>query len=113
LLKSIAAAQGEKKMGNASYSREVEVVNVLGIHARPSTMIVNLAKALKMEKVYIKNLSDPDQEIDPGSIMSLTMMAAEEGARLIVYTENENMHGAVDALVDLIKSGFGEEIRKK
>lgn len=94
------------------YLREVVVVNILGIHARPSYMIVNKANALMIEGVFIKKASEPDQKIDPRDIMSLMSMAASQGTEIIVFTENEEMRGAVDALAELIGSGFGEDCGK-
>lgn len=96
----------------ALYSREVEVINRLGIHARPSYMIVNKAAALTIKDLFIKKASEPDQKIDPRDIMSLMSMAASQGTKIIVFTENEEMRGAVDALAELIGSGFGEDCGK-
>jgi phosphotransferase system HPr (HPr) family protein len=96
----------------ATYSREVEIVNLLGIHARPSSLIVKLADKLMTEDVFIKDASKPDQTFNPRSIMDIMKMASPLGAKLSVFTKNENMHEAVDALVALIASGFGEECRK-
>ncbi|MDD4902151.1 MAG: HPr family phosphocarrier protein [Patescibacteria group bacterium] len=98
---------------SATYSKEVEVVNVLGIHARPSSKIASLANALNAEDVFIRDAKNPDQKIDPKSIMGVMEISAAVGAKIIVFTKKENMRKAVDALAELIESGFGEELRKK
>ena len=95
------------------YIREVEVVNLLGIHARPSSQIAKLVNDLQIKNVFIEKVSEPGNKMNPASLLHMMMMGAVVGTKLIVFTNDENMHQGVDALVKLIESGFGEECVKK
>lgn len=95
-----------------TYSKEVEVVNLLGIHARPSARIMNLANELKAVNVFITDTRNPAEKIDATNVLFIMTMGSPLGSILIVSTEDDNMHAVVDALVDLIKSGFGEQCRE-
>ncbi len=84
---------------------EIQLKNRQGLHARPSQMIVNLANKFS-SKIQI---SKDEQVVDAKSIMGVMMLAAEKGTCLKIRAEGRDAREAVDALVDLFESGFGEE----
>jgi phosphocarrier protein len=86
--------------------RDVEVVNKLGLHARPSARLTQLASQFKSQV----HLSRNGRRVNAKSIMGVMMLAAARGSTVTLETEGEDEVEAIDALAGLISSGFGEEI---
>jgi phosphocarrier protein HPr len=87
-------------------SKEVTVVNKLGIHARPSARITQVATGFSSEVWMTRK----GRRINAKSIMGVMMLAAGKGSTVLIETEGEDEEEALAALVELIESGFGEEI---
>jgi phosphocarrier protein len=86
--------------------RDVEVVNKLGLHARPSARLTQLASSFASQVHMSKN----GRRVNAKSIMGVMMLAAARGSTLTLETDGKDEVAAMDALVDLIASGFGEEL---
>ena len=84
--------------------RNVEVVNEAGIHARPAAEIVKLAAKFRSEIVIEKD----GLEVNAKSIMGVMMLAAECGSTIMIRAEGDDADAALDALANLIATGFGE-----
>lgn len=78
--------------------------NKLGLHARPSAKVSQLASSFKSD-VWLARGS---RKINAKSIMGVMMLAAPQGSSLSVSAEGVDEAQAVQALVDLFASGFGE-----
>ncbi len=85
---------------------EVTVVNKLGVHARPSASITQVATRFKSEVWLTKN----NRRINAKSIMGVMMLAAAKGAVLVLDVDGPDEEEAVKSLSELFASGFGEEI---
>ena len=85
---------------------EVTVVNRLGLHARPSATVTAAAGRFRSEVWLSRNT----RKVNAKSIMGVMMLAAARGSTLVVEAEGPDADQAVAALVDLIGSGFGEEL---
>ena len=85
--------------------RKIEVINKLGLHARPAAMLVQKASKFKSE---IK-LQKEDIEANAKSILSVMMLAAEVGSFVIIKAEGEDEEQAVEAIAGLFEEKFGEE----
>jgi phosphocarrier protein len=85
--------------------RDVEIVNKLGLHARPSAKLTQLTSGFKSQVFMTRN----GRRINAKSIMGVMMLAAAKGSVITLETEGEDEVAAMDALVELISSGFGEE----
>ena len=85
--------------------RDVEIVNKLGLHARPSAKLTQLASSFKSNVFMSRN----GRRINAKSIMGVMMLAAAKGSVISLETEGEDEAAAIDALYDLIANGFGEE----
>ncbi|WP_369823582.1 HPr family phosphocarrier protein [Acetobacter sp. DsW_063] len=86
-------------------TRSVVVVNAKGLHARASARFVALAETFGAEVTV-----DYGQESVPGqSIMGLMMLGAGKGAEIQLRATGPDASAALDALVALIASGFGED----
>ena len=87
------------------HAREVTVLNRQGIHARPSAAFVKLASQQRCEVVIEKD----GENINGKSIMGLLMLAAGPGSKLTIVCEGDGAEQALEALVGLVNSKFGEE----
>ena len=85
---------------------EVTVVNRLGLHARPSAKLTAMAGRFRAEVWLSRNT----RRVNAKSIMGVMMLAAARGSTLVVEAEGIDADDAVKAVVDLIASGFGEEL---
>jgi phosphocarrier protein len=86
--------------------RDVEIVNKLGLHARPSARLTQLASSFKSNVFMSRN----GRRVNAKSIMGVMMLAASKGSTITLETEGEAEVEAMEALAGLISSGFGEEL---
>ncbi|HZP94251.1 MAG TPA: HPr family phosphocarrier protein [Burkholderiales bacterium] len=84
--------------------QQIEIVNKLGLHARASAKLTQLAGKYRSE-VWI---SREDRRVNAKSIMGVMMLAAAKGATIMLETEGPDEHDAMQALVALISDKFGE-----
>ena len=84
--------------------RSVQIVNKLGIHARPAAEIVKCASKFKSNITIIRD----DLEVNGKSIMGVMMLAAERGSSILIRAEGGDEQAALDALAAVIADGFGE-----
>ena len=87
-------------------TRTVTVVNRLGMHARPSALLVTITAKYKSEIYLTKN----GTRINGKSIMGVMMLAAEKGSEILVEADGPDEEAASEAVVEIIRSGFGEEV---
>jgi phosphocarrier protein HPr len=85
---------------------DVTIVNKLGLHARPSAALTQAASRFKAQ-VW---LSKGSRRVNGKSIMGVMMLAAARGAMLRIEAEGPDEDAAIDALVALVASGFGEGV---
>ena len=88
-----------------SVSRQVEIVNERGLHARASAKFVKLASSFDAEI----QVSKDDNTVDARSIMGLMMLAAGIGSRIELTAEGSEAQAAIEALADLVENRFEEE----
>jgi phosphocarrier protein HPr len=86
-------------------SQAVTVVNQLGMHARAAAKFVHLAGRFDAR---VKVARDR-REMDGKSIMGILLLAAARGSTITISAEGSDERDAVDALVALVRSGFGED----
>ena len=84
---------------------EVEIVNKLGLHARASARLTQLAGSYPCEVWMERN----GRRINAKSIMGVMMLAAGKGSTLIVDCDGERADEALAALLKLIADRFGEQ----
>ena len=85
-------------------SQSVIVVNQLGMHARAAAKFVHLAGRFDAR---IK-VAREHREMDGKSIMGILLLAARRGTTITISAEGTDESAAVEALVGLVQSGFGE-----
>jgi phosphocarrier protein len=84
--------------------REIEIVNKLGLHARASAKLTQLAGQFTAE-VWI---SRDGRKVNAKSIMGVMMLAAAKGSVVAIETDGPDEAQAMTALVGLINDKFGE-----
>ncbi len=87
-------------------AKKVKVVNKLGLHARPAMQIVETAQKYRSQ-IFIEK---DGNRVEANSILDLLVLVAPPGTELTVIAEGPDEDEAVDAIVRLIESGFGEEL---
>jgi phosphocarrier protein len=89
----------------ATQSREVEIVNKKGLHARASAKFVQCAERFASDITVAKDQSS----VGGTSIMGLMMLSAGHGSRIRISATGADAAEALKALVELVASRFGEE----
>ena len=84
--------------------REVEIINKLGLHARASAKLTQLAAKYQSDVQMSRN----GRKVNAKSIMGVMMLAAGKGARVVVEVDGPDEAAAMDAIVALIGDYFGE-----
>src|SRR6188474_3526282 len=96
-----------KKASNddGSLSKELTVVNKLGIHARPAALFVKTANRFTCD-IYVEK---GGEKVNGKSIMGLMMLAAGPGSKLTVHAHGQDASQALAEIETLIKRKFDED----
>ena len=84
--------------------REVEIINKLGLHARASAKLTQLAAKYQCDVQMSRN----GRKVNAKSIMGVMMLAAGKGSKVLVEVDGPDESVAMDAIVALIGDYFGE-----
>ncbi len=84
---------------------EVLICNRKGLHARASAKFVKCAERFEAEVTVVRD----GQSVGGTSIMGLMMLAARKGDTVTVQAKGPQARQALDALIELIGSRFGED----
>ena len=84
--------------------QEVEIVNRLGLHARASAKLTQVAGKYTSEVWVSRN----GRRVNAKSIMGVMMLAAAKGSRITVETNGTDEATAMQAVTALIADKFGE-----
>lgn len=84
--------------------RQATIVNLEGLHARPAARIVRLASTFASDI----ELANDELQVNGKSIMGVMMLAAECGSSITIRATGPDAETAVQALAELVASGFGE-----
>ncbi len=84
---------------------ETDIVNKLGLHARASAKLTQVASGFACEVWLSRN----GRRVNAKSIMGVMMLAAGRGSRVKIETEGADADAALAAVLKLIAERFGEE----
>jgi phosphocarrier protein len=84
--------------------QEVEITNKLGLHARASAKLTQVAGQFQSEVWVSRN----GRRVNAKSIMGVMMLAAGKGSRITVETNGTDEADAMQAVTALIADKFGE-----
>jgi phosphocarrier protein HPr len=76
------------------------------MHARAAAKFVHLAARFESRV----RVGRQGREMDGKSIMGILMLAAARGSTVTITAEGLDEQAAVDALVQLVETGFGENL---
>jgi len=82
----------------------IKIINKLGLHARASAKLTQVANQFKADVWIEKN----NKKVNAKSIMGVMMLAASQGSDVMITTEGSDEQEALNAIVDLINDYFGE-----
>ena len=85
-------------------TKEIEILNKLGLHARAAAKLVQCA-ARFTSRVDIERRG---QRVNGKSIMGVMMLAASQGTQILVVVDGADEDDAMAAIVNLIGNRFGE-----
>lgn len=84
--------------------RTATIVNRLGLHARPSATLVKTTSQFESTVFFTKD----HHPVNGKSIMGVMTLAAEMGSELTIEVDGPDEEEAMQAILDVIASGFGE-----
>jgi phosphocarrier protein len=85
--------------------RTVDIVNLLGLHARAAAKLVTLASKFESDIRIRKD----GREVSGKSIMGVMMLAAAKGSRITLIAEGTDAAKALDEMAALVAERFGED----
>ena len=88
-------------------SKQTTIINATGLHARPAYAFVMEAKKYQSD-ITIKDVSKDGAAANAKSIMMILAAGLGTGTKVEVACDGADEQEALDALVALIESGFGE-----
>jgi phosphocarrier protein len=83
---------------------ELPIINKLGLHARASAKLTQLAGKFNCEVWLSRN----GRRVNAKSIMGVMMLAAGKGSSIHIETEGVDAQAALDAIAALVADRFGE-----
>ncbi|MCI6560389.1 MAG: HPr family phosphocarrier protein [Ruminococcus sp.] len=89
------------------FVREVMVKNQVGLHARPATFFIQKANEFK-SSIWIEK---EERRVNAKSLLGILSLGIVGGTGIKVIADGADERAAVDALVELVDSGFSEENR--
>jgi phosphotransferase system HPr (HPr) family protein len=85
--------------------RQVTIRNRLGLHARAAARFVHTASRFRSRVTAGRD----GRVMDGKSILGILLLSASQGTSIEVTAEGEDEVQAMEALAELVESGFGEE----
>ncbi|UCB56188.1 MAG: HPr family phosphocarrier protein [Thiotrichales bacterium] len=86
-------------------SRNVEIVNKLGMHARAAAKFVKLATSFSSDI----DIEKDSRRVNAKSIMGVMMLAASKGSTVTLHAKGSDAEKSLDALEQLINDRFDED----
>lgn len=84
--------------------RKITLINELGLHARAAAKLVHLASSYSCSVT----VGHGGREVDAKSILGLLLLAAPVESEILVRCEGDDEEQALNAIVELVSSRFGE-----
>lgn len=88
-----------------SISKNIEIINKLGMHARAAAQFVQLASNFTSHIEIEKD----GRRVNGKSIMGVMMLAAGKGSEITLYIDGEDEEDGMSKLEELINNRFNEE----
>jgi phosphocarrier protein HPr len=98
------ALQSNTTVAKTMQTRQVKIINRLGVHARAAAKIVKVASRFRSSVSLVVE----DRRASARSILAVMMLAASMGSVVRLETRGPDEAAAMTAMVKLIDDGFGE-----
>ncbi len=85
-------------------SRNLTIINKLGLHARAASKLVNKAGQFESD-IFI---DQQGKRVNAKSIMGVMMLAASKGTEVVLEVDGKDEESCMEALVELISNRFDE-----
>jgi phosphocarrier protein len=85
-------------------SKEVTIINELGLHARAAAKIAALAQQAKATVWILKH----EEKVDASSILDILTLICPKGAKITLAAEKKSDRKILDGIAALVEKGFGE-----
>ena len=89
------------------YSKDVMVQNQVGLHARPATFCIQKANEFR-SSIWIEK---EERRVNAKSLLGILSLGIIGGTQIKIIADGADEQAAVNALVELVESGFSEETR--
>ena len=89
------------------YQKKAMIMNQSGLHAWPAMVFVECAQKFACQ-VNIARASETDLSVNAQSMVMLLTLGLCKGDEALIWANGPDERLAVDSLIDLIQSGFGE-----
>ena len=89
------------------YSKDVMVQNQVGLHARPATFFIQKANEFR-SSIWIEK---EERRVYAKSLLGILSLGIIGGTQIKIIADGADEQAAVNALVELVESGFSEETR--
>lgn len=89
------------------YSKDVMVQNQVGLHARPATFFIQKANEFR----YSIWIEKEERRVNAKSLLGILSLGIIGGTQIKIIADGADEQAAVNALVELVESGFSEETR--
>ncbi|MES0327616.1 MAG: HPr family phosphocarrier protein [Gammaproteobacteria bacterium] len=88
-----------------SLSRDIEIINKLGMHARAAAKFVKLASSFES----LIEIERKGRRVNGKSIMGVMMLAASKGSQVTIYADGDDAEESIEQLAQLINNRFDED----
>lgn len=85
-------------------SRDITITNSIGLHARPATFFIQKANSFK-SGIWVEK---DDRKVNAKSLLGVLSLGIAKGMTITIIADGVDEKSAVDALCELIDSGFEE-----
>ena len=89
------------------YSKDVMVQNQVGLHARPATFFIQKANEFR-SSIWIEK---EERRVNAKSLLGILSLGIIGGTQIKIIADGADEQAAVNALLELVESGFSEETR--
>ncbi len=86
------------------FTKDVQVQNQVGLHARPATFFIQKANEFK-SSIWIEK---EDRRVNAKSLLGVLSLGIVGGTTIRVIADGADEEAAVNALVALVESGFAD-----
>lgn len=86
------------------YIKSAVVVNQVGLHARPATFFIQKANEFK-SSIWVEK---EERKVNAKSLLGVLSLGVIKGGEITIIADGEDEIKAVDSLVELITSNFGD-----